>query len=507
VASEPTGLRPASIRGWRTALLALALLAACPPPATAAARADSTKVTVVQTTADLSQRLTRLPDVRLRSRAPRAASVIAVDDRRRYQRVSGFGAAMTDSAAWLLYAKLPPAARAAAMGRLFGPRGIRLGFVRVPIGASDFTRDGTPYTYADVPPGQSDPGLSAFSVTRDDAYVVPALRMMRAINPRVKILASPWSPPGWMKSNGSLDNLGNVAGLLRSAYRPFADYFVKFLRAYERRGLRVDAVTPQNEPGQQTAYPGLSWPEPDQARWIVSDLAPALRAAGLRTRIYGHDATWSGHADARSLASRPRVARAISGVAWHCYVGNPLSMTRLHTRAPRLDQIVTECSSGIAPGPAAQLLIASLRNWSSAVLLWNLALDRDGGPVQAPNSGCRSCTGVVTVDVAAGKVSYGRDYYELGQASAFIDPGARRIASNTFATYNSAVHNRGPSYATATIDNVAFENPDGSKVLLVFNNAARSRRFAVRWRGRSFEYSLAPQATATFVWDRPRRSR
>ena len=159
--SEPTGLRPASIRGWRTAVLALALLAACPPPAGAdAARADTTKVTVVQTTADLSQRLTRLPDLRLRSRAPRAASVIAVDDGRRYQRVSGFGAAMTDSAAWLLYAKLSPAARAAAMGRLFGPRGIRLGFVRVPIGASDFTRDGTPYTYADVPPGQSDPGLA-----------------------------------------------------------------------------------------------------------------------------------------------------------------------------------------------------------------------------------------------------------------------------------------------------------------------------------------------------------
>ncbi len=463
-------------------------------------------VTVVQTTADLSQRMARLPALHFGSRPPRATRVITVDDRRRYQRVAGFGAAMTDTAAWLLYDQLSPAARAAAMGKLFGPRGIRLGFVRVPMGASDFTRGGTPYTYADVPPGQSDPGLSTFSVAHDDAYIVPALRQMRAINPRVQILASPWSPPGWMKSNGALDNLADRARLLAGAHRPLADYFVKFLQAYARRGVHVDAVTPQNEPGQQTAYPGLSWPEPDQARWIVSQLAPALRAAGLRTRIYGHDHTWAGHAQARLTASRPRVARAIAGLAWHCYVGNPRSMTRLHALAPRLDQIVSECSSGIAPGPAAPLLIASLRNWSSAVLLWNLALDRDGGPVQAPNTGCLGCTGVVTVDGATDTVTYGRDFYELGQASAFVAPGARRIASNTFATYNSTVLNRGPGYATAAVDNVAFRNPDGSKVLLAFNNAATSQRFAVRWRGRSFAYSLKPQATATFVWDRPPRA-
>ena len=462
---------------------------------------------VVQTTADLSHRLTRLPDQRFLERAPRAASVIAVDDRRRYQRVAGFGAAMTDSAAWLLYDQLSPAARAAAMGKLFGPRGIRLGFVRVPVGASDFTRDGTPYTYADVPPGQSDPTLSTFSVARDDAYVVPVLRQVREINPRVKILASPWSPPGWMKSNDAHDNLANGATLLASAHGPLADYLVKFLQAYASRGVYVDAVTPQNEPGQPTAYPGMRWPGPDQAHWIASELAPALRAAGLRTRIYGHDATWAGHADARALASRPRVAGAIAGLAWHCYVGNPVSMTRLHALAPGLDQLVTECSAGISPGPTAELVIASLRNWATGVLLWNLALDRNGGPVQAPNSGCRSCTGVVTVDGPADTVSYGSDYYELGQASAFIAPGARRIASNTFATYNSTVLNRGPGYATAAVDNVALENPDGSKVLLAFNNASRSKRFAVRWRGRSFAYTLKPRATATFVWDRPPRSR
>jgi glucosylceramidase len=140
------------------------------------------------------------------------------------------------------------------------------------------------------------------------------------------------------------------------------------------------------------------------------------------------------------------------------------------------------------------------------VLLWNIALDRTGGPVQAPNSACQHCTGVVTVDDRTGTVSYGRDYYQLGQASSFIQPGGRRIGSNNFVTYNSTVLNRGPNYATAGLDDIAFANPDGSKVLLVFNNSSsRSEHFAVKSGRRSFRHTLPPQATATFVWDRPAR--
>jgi glucosylceramidase len=489
-------------------LLSLAIVAASPALARDASarlgRADVKTVKVVQTSSDRLQRLTRLPDERFGSRVPRGSRVIRVDDRRRYQRIVGFGAAMTDTAAWLLHHQLSPPVRVAVLRRLYGAGGIRLGFVRTPIGASDFTHDGIPYSYADAPPGGSDPTLTTFSVAHDDAYIVPVLRLVRAINPRVRIVATPWSPPGWMKSNGALDNMGNQATLLPSAYQPLAEYFVKFLREYARRGIQIDAITPQNEPGLHAAYPGLNWPEPGQSRWIVSNLAPALRAAKLATRIYGFDFSWSGHAYATRLASRPAVARAIAGVAWHCYYGVPRVMTRLHARAPRLEQIVTECSPGISPGPTAELLIASLRNWASAVLLWNIALDPSGGPVQ--HGGCQRCTGVVTVDGRTGTVRYGRDYYQLGQASSFIRPGARRIASNSFVTYNSTALNHGPNYASAGLDNVALVNPDGSKVLLAFNNSARSQRFAVRWRGRSFGHTLPAQAMATFLWDRRARS-
>ena len=459
---------------------------------------------VVQTTSDLSQRLTRLPDKRFSSRVRRASRVIRVDDRKRYQRVTGFGAAMTDTSAWLLHEQLAPPARAAVIRRLYGPRGIRLRFVRVPLGASDFTRDGIPYSYADLPPGQSDPALTTFSVAHDDAYIVPILRQVRATDSRVKLLATPWSPPGWMKTNGSLDNLGNRAQLLPDAYQPLADYFVRFLDAYASRGIRVDAVTPQNEPGLQSHYPGMNWPEPGQSRWIASNLAPALRAAKLDTKIYAFDFTWAAYPYAKRLTAHPAVARAIAGVAWHCYYGNPRAMTRLHAHAPRLEQIVTECSPGIAPGPTAEVLIASLRNWSSAVMLWNIALDRSGGPVQG---NCRGCAGLVTVDGPAGTVRYGPDYYQLGQASSFIAPGARRIGSNTFVTYNSTTLNHGPNYASAGVDNVALENPDGSKVLLVFNNSSESQRFAVKSRGRSFTHRLVSHAMTTFVWNEPARSR
>ena len=457
-------------------------------------------VQVVQTSSGEAQRMARLADKRFRSGVPRGGRVIRVDDRRRYQRIAGFGAALTDSAAWLLYNRLSPPARAEVLRKLYGADGIRLGFVRVPMGASDFTHDGIPYTYADMPAGGSDPALTTFSVARDDAHVVPVLREVHAINSRVKVLATPWSPPGWMKSNGTLDNLGNHATLLPSAYGPLAEYFVRFLQEYARRGIAVSAITPQNEPGLHAAYPGLNWPEPGQSRWIASNLVPALRAAKLAPKIYGFDHSWAGHGYARRLASNPAVARAITGVAWHCYYGNPRAMTLVHARAPALEQIVTECSPGIAPGPTAGVLIASLRNWASTVMLWNIALEPGGGPVQ--QEGCKRCTGVVTVDGSTGAVAYGRDYHQLGQASSFIRPGARRIASNTFVTYNSAAEDHGPNYASAGLDNVALVNPDGSKVMLVFNNSSRSQRFSVSARGRSFTHRLPAQAVVTFVWDR-----
>jgi glucosylceramidase len=409
-------------------------------------------VEVVQTTRDLSQRLTHLAGLRFGGPLPTGVAVI------------------------------------------------HLGYMRVPMGASDFTKGKRPYSYDDLPPGQSDPSLSRFSVAHDDAYIVPTLRQMLAINPHVQILASPWSPPGWMKANDALGNPAERGLLLRSAYGPLARYFVKFIDAYAARGVPIAAISPQNEPGQQAFYPSLDLPEPEQATFISHDLGPALRAAGLRPKIYGHDFKWLFWPRVDALLAHPAVAAALSGIAWHCYDGNPIVMTALHRMGPHLDQIESECATGSAPGPPAELMIAAFRNWASAVLLWNVALDPHGGPVQPPNYGCPHCTPIVTVDERMHTVSYRSDYYELGQFSSFVRPGAQRIGSENFVTYNSTTRDHRAGYATAGLDDVAFENPDGSKVLLAHNNARRPDRFAVDWHRGSFTYTLPPGATVTFVW-------
>jgi glucosylceramidase len=195
-------------------------------------------VRVVQTTADLRQRLSRNRGLRFGALGTRGLPVLHVDDHVRYQRITGFGAAMTDTSAWLIHDQLSQANRAGLMRALFGPSGIRLDFVRVPIGASDFTAAGRPYTYDDLPAGESDPQLLDFSIAHDYAYILPTLLEAVHIDPRVEILATPWSPPSWMKANQAFDNFHKAGTLLPAAYRPLANYVVKFIEAYDDHGLR-----------------------------------------------------------------------------------------------------------------------------------------------------------------------------------------------------------------------------------------------------------------------------
>ncbi|MDQ2760006.1 MAG: glucosylceramidase [Actinomycetota bacterium] len=469
----------------------------------AGARAEAqTDVEVVQTSADLSQRLTRLPELQFTATSPaRGARVIGVNDRIRYQRIGGFGAAMTDTSAWLLDRELGryPATRAALFGALFGAGGIDLGFLRVPIGASDFTHDGKPYTYDDLPRGRSDRTLSHFSIAHDESYVLPALHQALAIDHGIQILATPWSPPAWMKTNDSLDNVRHRGKLAPSAARPWAQYIVKFVQAYARAGVPIAAITPQNEPTNPTTYPGLELPESSEAKWLAHDLEPALGAARLHPEIYGNDYGWGprGTAYAKALASGA-AARTLNGIAWHCYFGTPAQMSEMHREAPRLDEIVDECSPGIIPFPISEAVIGSVRNWAGTVALWNLALDPHGGPVQPPNGGCHSCTALASVDERTGAISLGLNYFQLGQASAFVRPGALRIESNHFVSYR--YKRPGANLVTSGLDDVAFLNPDGSRVLLAYDNSSSAISFAVQWRGQSLTYTLAAKAMVTLKW-------
>jgi O-glycosyl hydrolase len=480
----------------------LVLFASLPWRGAASSRGiTSPYVEVVVTSADLSQALTRMPDV-LFSGVDPGGPIIHVNEDARFQPIKGFGGAMTDSAAWLIYEKLSPATRAGLMAALFGTGGIDLNFIRVPMGASDFTSRRRPYSYDDMPPGRADPDLKHFSIRHDTRYVIPALEQALSLDPRMFVLANPWSPPGWMKTNDALSNRNDEGYLKPSSARPLADYFVRFLEAYRKHGIDVDAVTPQNEPGQRSTYPGMNMSEPTEAAFVHDDLEPALRAAKLDTEIYGYDWGWAPDQIpfAYTLARSPE-ARDLAGISTHCYRGDPTTMSRLHAEAPHLDEIVSECSPGIMPAPTPEVAIAAMRNWASALALWNLALDPAGGPVQPPNFACPHCTGIATVDATTGTVTLTRDYYELGQLSKFVLPGAVRIGSNNFVRYVEPTQTR--AMATPGLDDVAFQNPNGSRALVAYNGSSAPIAFGVTDDGQYFAYTLAAGATATFVWNRP----
>jgi glucosylceramidase len=474
--------------------------AASPPPV---------RAHVWITTANGADKLSDLGTVDF-SAAPSTAPTVVVDPTQTFQTMQGFGGAITDSSASVLYT-LPAAQRAAVMASLFDPRtGDGLDYLRQPIGGSDFVST-APYTYDDLPAGQADYGMNDFSIAHDRAQILPLLRQAQELNPRLQIIASPWSPPAWMKTAGSL-----IGGRLIDdprIYHAYALYLLKFVEAYRANGVTVNAITVQNEPQNRApaGYPGTDLPS-WQEDAVIGDLGPMLQAAHLKTRIFAYDHNWQEHPN--DVASTPPdetadvndypqqvlaspAARWISGIALHCYYGDPSAMTALHNEYPKLEIFMDECSGSQSADPAStfsdtlkwhsrNLEVGSTRNWSSTVINWNLALDSAGGPHVG---GCGTCTGIITIG-PGGTVTPDAEYYALGQLSRFVQPGAVRIASTSFGTtgWNGQVMD------------VAFENPDGSTVLVAHNENDSPQAFAVQEGSQRFTYTLPGDSLATFVW-------
>jgi glucosylceramidase len=305
-----------------------------------------------------------------------------------------------------------------------------------------------------------------------------------------------------MKANQGFDSWHNGGVTLTDDLQPLANYFVRFIEDYRQRGIPIWGVTPQNEPTAAVRYPGSLFIAPTEAQFVAQDLAPALTAAGLHTRIYGNDGGGSAALSYTQTLLGDPGASALSGIAWHCYGGNQF-MNVIHEANPGVQQILSECSPGIIPYAAAEAAISGARNWASAILLWNLALDQTGNPVEAPNSGCTHCTGLVTIAQPSGSLRYTLGYYQLGQLSKFVLPGAVRIATERWV---GDVSNRPPAHGYYTygvssgVDNVAFLNPNGTHVLIAYNGSTSRQRFAVSWHGQSFAYALSPRSTVTFTW-------
>ncbi len=384
------------------------------------------------------------------------------------------------------------AQRTELMNNLFDPSsGIGLSLLRTPMGATDLNASGN-YSYDDMPAGETDPTLANFSIEHDEEYIIPALREALSLNPSIKIMANPWSPPGWMKSSDSM-----IGGTLKDGYYDeLANYFVKYVQAYDNAGVPVSYVTPQNEPMGTPTYPGM-FLSAYQESTLIKEMGEAFAANNISTKILAWDHNWDVPSYPEKIFSDPDASQYAAGTGWHVYSGNPISQTLVHNDYPGKEVFITEATGGIWQASTQQAfydslntwIINGMRNWADGVVLWNIALDTDGGPLNSDTDGEAWVRGLTTIDPDNGEVSYNVDYYALAHASKFVKPGAYRIYSNTF--------------GEGSIENVAFQNPDGSKVLIAYNSGSDSKTFSVADGTQSFDYTLNAGNAVTFKWEGP----
>lgn len=439
-------------------------------------------------TADRRLKLMQQPDVEMTARDASPADVV-IDVRKKYQTMAGFGAAMTDSSAWLLQNKLSERQRSDLLNELYGaPPNLNLSMMRLTIGASDFSLK--PYTLDDVPFGQSDPQLLHFNVTSNLQDVIPTVRETLSIHPGLRIMASSWSAPAWMKTSQNL-----IGGELLPQYEStYADYLIRYLDTYRGYGIPIFALTLQNEPSfTPITYPGMEMTAVTRARIIGQYLGPRLANRKPKTEILEWDHNWNHPEQPLSVLADPDAAPYVDGVAWHCYEGSPYAQSRVHRAYPSKDVYLTECSGGDWASSAngellwfsRNLLVTGIRQWAKGVLYWNLVLDENHGP---HFGGCAACKGVVTIDSHTGEVSRNDEYYALAHFSRFVLPGAVRVEST--ATEKSG------------IDNVAFTNAnDGSVVLVMVNSNTDARHVRIAEDHTQFEYTMPAGSVATFVWN------
>lgn len=434
---------------------------------------------------------------------------IVVDDRQALQTMDGFGFALTGGSAELLM-KMSPAAREALLRELFARDGDGIGvsYLRLSIGASDL--NSSVFSYDDRPAGETDFPLAHFSLARDLEDVLPVLRQVLAISPGLRILASPWSAPPWMKTNG--DARG---GALRpDCYGVYARYLVKYLQAMKAEGITIDAITVQNEPLNSRNTPSLQMLPAEQAELIRAHLGPALRAAGLATKVLLFDHNLDRIDHPLTTLRDPRAAQYVDGSAFHHYGGDFTAMGLLHDARPDKNLYFTEQMVVERPGQVPieiaeqvkRLIIGAPRHWSRNVVLWNLAADPKNGP-HTDNGGCSMCQGAVTLD--GDSVTRNLAYYVVAHASRFVPPGSVRIASTDPADRalllsedeeRSGALRIGIAERSGVLPNVAFGTPDGRTVLVVANDGSSTRWFLVQHRGRAASMRLEPGAVATLVW-------
>src|SRR5690606_14048573 len=408
---------------------------------------------------------------------------VEIDSNQRYQTIDGFGFTLTGGSAHHLM-QMSTDARAALLPELFSTDGTNIGvsYLRVSIGARDL--NALPFSYNDLPEGQIDPEMVRFDLGPDRKDVIPVLKEILAIYPGLKIMGSPWSPPKWMKTNN--DTRG---GSLKPEYYPaYAKYFVRYIEQMRAEGIRIDAVTVQNEPLHPGNNPSLLMHADEMGEFVKSHLGPAFEKAGIDTKIIIYDHNCDRPDYPISILDDPDAKKHVAGSAFHLYGGTIDALSAVHEKHPDKEVHFTEQWMG-APGDLSvdmpfhikQLTIGATRNWSRTVLEWNLANGPDHKP-HTDRGGCDRCLGGITID--GDEVTRNPAYYVVAHAAKFVRPGSVRIASSE----------------NDRLPNVAFVTPKGDIALIVLNESNTTQTFYVKSKKKQFKATLQQGAVATYIF-------
>lgn len=407
---------------------------------------------------------------------------VVIDSKQIFQKIEGFGYTLTGGSAALLH-QLPKANRTALLNELFGqgPGQLNINYLRVSMGASDL--DSAVFSYDDLPAGMEDPSLEKMSLDVDQVHLIPILLAIKSIQPNLKVIASPWSPPVWMKDNGQTKG----GHLLPKHYATYAAYFVKYIQLMRQAGIQINAVTIQNEPEHGGNNPSMLMSSSEQTAFIKNHLGPAFKNNRLNTEIV----IWDHNADHPNYPIEilnDSIAKSyIAASAFHLYLGEETALSKVHDAHPDKKIYFTEQWTGSNGNFAGDfmwhmehIVLGTLANWSSMVLEWNLANDPKFGP-HTPG-GCTACLGALTIDGSS--IQRNVSYYILAQVAPYIVPGSIRIGTQS---------------TDASIQTIAFKRPDGKMVLVALNKEKESI-IAVDNGAKKYNFTLPEKSVSTIVW-------
>ena len=417
---------------------------------------------------------------------PAAAAVLLVDLGHSFQEMEGFGGAFTEAAAVTLH-KASPEHQEEILRACFDPvHGLGYTLCRTHINSCDFSLGN--YAHADRP---GDLALQHFTIDRDRRDLVPMIQAAQRLAGRtLKIFASPWSPPAWMKTNGEMNHGGSLRPECREAW---AGCFVKFIEAYEAEGIPIWGLTVQNEPAAVQRWDSCVYTAEEERDFVRDHLGPALHRAGrrdVRLMVWDHNRDLLYHR-VKPIYDDPECARFVWGAAFHWYMGDFFdNVQRVHDAWPGKKLVFTEgCVEG---GPHlgewavgeryGASIVNDLNRWTVGWVDWNLLLDEQGGPNHAGNL----CSAPILYDTRTRVIHYQSSYYYIGHFARFIRPGARRV---------------GLDNPRDDLDATAFRNPDGSVVVVAMNRTEAPISLEVTTGDQSVTGTLPPHAIVTLVRD------